>query len=67
VYPDMAIRREIAFLEVFCPHKTTGCGWIGYLSSVEEHAAKCPCKNQEFESEDTQDISLQVKRCMRFL
>ena len=47
VYPDKAARREIGSLEVYCPHRSTGCTWTGPLSSVEEHAAHCPHKGVE--------------------
>ena len=44
VYPDKAARREIASLEVCCPHNATGCQWTGKLSTVEEHADQCQHK-----------------------
>ena len=41
VYPDKAARREIASIEVYCPHRERGCDWTGRLSTAEEHAVQC--------------------------
>ena len=67
VYPDKAARREIASLEVYCPHKATGCEWTGKLSAVEEHAEQCPHKGVQCTNEGCEVVTTvaQLKEHMK--
>ena len=37
IYPDLAIERTILSLKVKCPHRKSGCEWIGELRGAQVH------------------------------
>ena len=39
---DKFHRRRVHELRVRCPHKGSGCDWVGEVNSVERHAGCCP-------------------------
>ena len=34
---DKKLRREVDSLQIFCPHKSKGCKWMGEVSSLKQH------------------------------
>ena len=39
---DKFHRRKVHELRVRCPHRGSGCDWVGEVNSVERHAGCCP-------------------------
>ena len=39
---DKYFKRVVNGLKVFCPHKGSGCEWMGDLDSLHQHANMCP-------------------------
>ena len=40
--PDKFYKRKVNELKVRCPNKESGCGWVGDVGSVDQHATSCP-------------------------
>ena len=40
--PDKFYKRKVNELKVRCPNKESGCGWVGDVGSVDQHAMSCP-------------------------
>ncbi|KAL4219806.1 hypothetical protein ACF0H5_020218 [Mactra antiquata] len=41
IFPDIATRREILSLEVYCNQHENGCSWTGELRNYEDHGRSC--------------------------
>ena len=39
---DKYFKRKVNQLKVRCPHKGSGCGWVGDLINLEQHTNSCP-------------------------
>ena len=53
--PNKHYRRKVNEIKVCCPHKKSGCEWVGGVNEVKQHSDSCPkrpwqCQYCEFES-----------------
>ena len=51
---DKFFKRKANELKVRCPHKRSGCEWVGELGNLDQHSSSCPkrpwqCKHCDFE------------------
>ena len=54
VINDKHFKRKANELKVRCPHKRSGCEWVGELGNSDQHSSSCPkrpwqCKHCDFE------------------
>ena len=42
IFRDKCAEKELLALECYCPKKSLGCQWMGQLSELTDHDAKCP-------------------------
>ena len=53
--PDKFFKRKTSAVLIRCPHKTTGCEWVGEVGVSKQHIEDCPkrawkCQHCDFES-----------------
>ena len=53
--PDKFIRRKTSAVLIRCPHKASGCEWVGEVGVSKQHIEACPkrawkCQHCDFES-----------------
>ena len=68
--PDKFYNRKIKELKVRCPHKGSGCEWVGRLGSLDQHSSCCgkrpwQCEYCDFiGTYDQADVHI-VSKCMK--
>ncbi len=46
---DKFFKRKVNELKVRCPHKGSGCEWVGEVGSLDQHDRACPKRPWECE------------------
>ena len=68
--PDKFHRRRVSAVHIRCPHKTSGCEWVGEVGVVNQHTDSCPkrpwkCQYCEFTS--TSDVGNEhIEQCTKY-
>ena len=69
--PNKHYRRKVNEIKVCCPHKKSGCEWVGGVNEVKQHSDSCPkhpwqCQYCEFESIYNIGVDLHLPVCTKY-
>ena len=68
---DKFFKRKANELKVRCPHKRSGCEWVGELGNLDQHSSSCPkrpwqCMNCDFEGTYDVGTSDHLPNCTKY-
>ena len=69
--PDKFFKRRVNEIMVRCPHKKSGCEWVGGVSEVKQHSNSCPkrpwqCQHCEFVSTYEVGVNKHLPTCTNY-
>ena len=69
--PDKFYKRRVNEIRVRCPHKKSGCEWVGGVNEVKQHSDSCPkrpwhCQYCEFESIYEVGVNKHLPVCIKY-
>ena len=69
--PDKFYKRRVNEIRVRCPHKKSGCEWVGGVNEVKQHSDSCPkrpwqCQYCEFESIYNIGVNKHLPVCTKY-
>ena len=70
-HTDKYFKRVVNGLKVRCPHKGSGCEWMGDLASLDQHANVCPkrlwrCQYCDFTATYGDGANKHLPQCLKF-
>ena len=70
-HADKYFKRVVNGLKVRCPHKGSGCEWMGDLGSLDQHANMCPkrpwqCQYCDFTATYDVGANEHLPQCLKF-
>ena len=69
--PNKHYKRKVNEIKVCCPHKKSGCEWVGGVNEVKQHSDSCPkrpwqCQYCEFESTFNIGVNEHLPVCTKY-
>ena len=68
---DKYFNRKVRQLKVCCPHKKSGCVWVGELGDLNQHSTSCPnrpwkCQHCNFETTYEEGTNDHTPNCTKY-
>ena len=68
---DKYFKRKVRQLKVCCPHKKSGCVWVGELGDLNQHSTSCPnrpwkCQHCNFETTYEEGTKDHTPNCTKY-
>ena len=70
-HQDKYFNRKVKQLKVHCPHKKSGCVWVGELGDLNQHSTSCPnrpwkCQHCNFETTNEVGTNDHTPNCTKY-